>query len=346
MDRPESQVEGKSREGGQEMKGKQIICLMLALLSAAVSCQRRDFAERITDVNLVLKVNTQIANAGDVPLPETMRVDLYDIETGKLKYTDYVGPTGGYIHPSAGKYDLVVYNIGTESTQIRNENLFTEIEAFTSEVSSYLKGQLSKFLASVARSKQQSSTSKAPEEERVVYEPDHLFVGHALGVDIPVRYEGDEDIDVTVEIDVHSVVETWNVRVTNVEGLEWVRDVVAVISGQVESHFIGTDEKSGRSVSIFFEKEVDEANHAIVGKFNTFGKHPDETGILSFDINVTDTGGEEQHFHFDVDSQFMDNPDREIVIDEPITIEEPKTTGGGFVPTVDEWENVHTDINL
>ncbi len=327
------------------MKIRTIWILALIVLIAG-ACQRRDFAERITDVNLVLKVNTQIANAGEVPMPETMRVDLYDAETGKLKYTDYVGPTGGYIHPNPGLYDLVVYNIGTESTQIRNENLFTEIEAFTSEVSSYLKGQLAKFLASVARSKNQSSASKAPEMEKVVYEPDHLFVGHALGVDIPVRYEGDEDIDVTVEIDVHSVVETWTVRVTDIVGLQWVRDAVAVISGQVGSYYVGTDEKSGSSVSIFFEKEVDEENNALVGKFNTFGKHPHETGILSLDINVTDTAGEEQHFHFDVDSQFMDNPDREIVVDEPITVEEPKTTGGGFVPTVDDWENVHTDINL
>lgn len=326
------------------MKGRKVIWIMLLL--AAVSCQRREFAERITDVNLLLNVNTNVVNAGEVPLPETMRVDLYDPETGRLKYTDYVGPTGGYIHPNAGLYDLVVYSIGTESTQIRNENLFTEIEAFTSEVSSYLKGQLSKFLASVARSRQQNSASKAPEEEKVVYEPDHLFVGHALGVDIPVRYEGDTDTDVTVEIDVHSVVETWNVRVTNIEGLQWVRDVVAVMSGQVGSYYIGTDEKSGSSVSIFFEKEIDEENQSLVGRFNTFGKHPDETGILSFDINVTDTGGEEQHFHFDVDSQFMDNPDREIVVDDPITVEEPKTAGGGFVPTVDDWENVHTDINL
>lgn len=327
------------------MKIRTIWTLALIVLIVG-ACQRRDFAERITDANLVLKVNTQIANAGEVPLPEIMRVDLYDPETGKLKYTDYVGPTGGYIHPNAGLYDLVVYSIGTESTQIRNEDLFTEIEAFTSEVSSYLKGQLAKFLANVARSKHQSSASKAPEMEKIVYEPDHIFVGHALGVDIPVRYEGDRDLNVVIEVDVHSVVETWNVRVTNIEGLEWARDVVAIISGQVESHFIGTDEKSGSSVSIFFEEEVDEENQALVGKFNTFGKHPHEIGILSLDINVTDTAGEEQHFHFDVDSQFMDNPDREIVVDEPITVEEPKTTGGGFVPTVDDWENVHTDINL
>ena len=326
------------------MRIRTIWTLALVVLIAG-ACQRRDFAERITDVNLILKVNTNIANAGDVPLPETMRVDLYDIETGKLQYTDYVGSTGGYIHPNPGLYDLVVYNIGTESTQIRNENLFTEVEAFTSEVSSYLKGQLARFLASVARSRQESA-SKAPEEEKVVYEPDHIFVGHALGVDIPVRYEGDEDIDVTVEIDVHSVVETWKVSVVNVVGLEWVRDVVAVISGQAESHYIGLGENSERSVSIFFEKEVDAENNALVGSFNTFGKHPGETGILSFDINVTDTGGEEQHFHFDVDSQFMDNPDREIVVDEPITIEEPKVSGGGFVPTVDDWQDVHTDINL
>ena len=327
------------------MKIRTIWTLALIVLIAG-ACQRRDFAERITDVNLVLKVNTQIANAGEVPMPETMRVDLYDAETGKLKYTDYVGPTGGYIHPNAGLYDLVVYSIGTESTQIRNEDDFNQIEAFTSNVSAFLKGQLAKFLASVAKSKAERTQTKAPVEEAVVYEPDHLFVGMAHGINIPIRYEGEDDLELVIEVDAHTVVETWRVSVTNIIGLEHVRDVVALMSGQAESHFIGKEEKSDKSVSVFFEMYKDMENNALVGRFNTFGKHPSEISFLDFDINVTDTGGEEHHFHFDVDSQFMDNPDNHIKVEEQIEVEKPKPGGGGFDPSVEDWENVITDIIL
>ena len=328
------------------MKGKIMMILLLAATLIAGSCQRRDFAERTTGVNLILKINTQIVNHNEHTLPETMRVDLYNMKTGKIAYTDYVGPTGGYIHPVPGDYDLVLYNIGTESTQVRNEYDFNQIEAFTSEVSAFLKGQLAQFLASVAKSKAERAQTKAPVEETIVYEPDHLFVGMAHGVNIPVRYEGEEDLEVVIEVDAHTVVETWKVSVPNVIGLEYVRDVVALMSGQVESHFIGKEEKSGKSVSVFFEMYKDMENNALVGRFNTFGKHPSEISFLDFDINVTDTGGEEHHFHFDVDSQFMDNPDNHIQVEEQIEVEEPKTGGGGFDPSVEDWEDVRTDINL
>lgn len=327
------------------MKGRTVIVMLAAVVMSALSCQRRDFAEKVTEVNLSLNVKTHVANAGEVPAPETMRVDLYDVKTGKLKYTDYIEAEGGYIHPAPGTYDMVVYNIGTEAVQIRNESDINEIEAYTSEVSAYLKGQLAQFFADIAKIKESQERSKSPADEKVIYEPDHIFVGRADDVEIPVIYEGEER-EVVIEVDAHPEVETWKVTVANVKGLEYVQNVVAVISGQAESHFIGRGEDSGESVSIYFEKRKDMENKVLTGTFNTFGKHPTEKGILSLDINVTDTGGSDHHFHFDVDSQFQDNPDSHIVIDDPIEIEEPKVAGGGFAPSVDDWEDINTDIDL
>ena len=333
------------------MRGRTFIMMLAAVVMSSLSCQRRDFAEKVTEVNLVLNVKTHVDNAGEVPVPETMRVDLYDIQTGKLIYTDYVGAEGGYIHPAPGTYDMIIYNIGTEAVQIRNESDINEIEAYTSEVSAYLKGQLAKFFANIAKIKEERQAresqqrSKSPADEKVIYEPDHLFVGRADAVVIPVIYEGEER-EVLIEIDAHPEVETWKVTVSNVKGLEYVQNVVAVMSGQAESHFIGRGEDSGESVSVYFEKKKDMENKVLTGTFNTFGKHPTEKGILSLDINVTDTGGNDHHFHFDVDSQFQDNPDNHIVIDDPIEIEEPKAAGGGFAPSVDDWEDVTTDIEL
>lgn len=327
------------------MKGRTVIVMLAVVVMSALSCQRRDFAEKVTEVNLSLNIKTHVANAGEVPAPETMRVDLYDVKTGKLKYTDYIEAEGGYIHPAPGTYDMVVYNIGTEAVQIRNESDINEIEAYTSEVSAFLKGQLAQFFADIAKIKESQERSKSPADEKVIYEPDHLFVGRADEVEIPVIYEGEER-EVVIEVDAHPEVETWKVTVANVKGLEYVQNVVAVISGQAESHFIGRGEDSGESVSVYFEKKKDMENKVLTGTFNTFGKHPTEKGILSLDINVTDTGGSDHHFHFDVDSQFQDNPDSHIVIDDPIEIEEPKVAGGGFAPSVDDWEDVNTDIDL
>lgn len=329
------------------MKRMMLISLRLLLvILCAVACQRRPFVEHTTGVNLILKVNTQVVNAGDVPMPETMRVDLFDPETGAVRYTDYISSTGGYIYPAPGEYDMLLYNIGTESTLIRNEHSYDEVEAYTNDVSSFIKGQLAKFLASRAKARAERGKTKADEEERIVNEPDHLFVASGHRVDIPAFVEEEEVREITIEVDAHSVVETWKVKVVSVIGLQWVQSAVAIMSGQVESTFIGKDEDSDRIVSIYFEMDKNEEDGTIEGTFNTFGKHPEELSELSFDVNITDTGGDEHHFHFDVTEDFFDNPDNTIIIDEQIEIEEPKTGGGGFDPSVEDWEDVKTDIIL
>lgn len=323
-----------------------IAVLLILSVLCAMGCQRRPFVEHTTGVNLILKVNTEIVNAGDVPLPETMRVDLFDPQTGKVRYTDYVSATGGYIYPAPGEYDMIVYNIGTESTIIRNENSYGEVEAYTNDVSAFIKGQIAQFLASRAEAKAERGKTKADEVERIVNQPDHLFVATGHRVHIPALLEDEEEREVTIEVDAHTVVETWKVQVTNVIGLQWVRSAVAIMSGQVESTFLGSGEDSDKAVSIYFEMEKNEEKGLIEGAFHTFGKHPGELSELSFDVSITDTGGDEHHFHFDVTEDFFDNPDNIIVIDEEIEIEEPKVSGGGFDPSVEDWEDVKTDIIL
>ena len=217
-------------------------------------------------------------------------------------------------------------------------------------MSAYLKSQLAQFLAKRAQAKMEREKervkSPSESEERIVYQPDHLFVGRAVNVNIPVIYEGDKDRKIVVKVDASSVVETWKVTISNIKGIEWVTSAVAIMSGQVESSFIGKDEDSEYVVSIYFEKMIDRENNMLVGYFNTFGKHPDELSLLSLDINVVDTSGEEHHFHFDVTSDFFDNPENHIKVDNPIEIEEPKVEGGGFVPEVEDWESVNKDIIL
>ena len=326
------------------MRTRMTAALVLTMAMLAASCQRRPFAEHTTEVNLVLNVKTDIVINDEVPMPETMRIGLYETDGGSVQYTDYISSTGGLIHPKPGTYDLVVYNIGTESTQIRNEKIHDDIEAFTSEVSSFLKSQLGKFLEK--RAQAQAKAEPEAKEEKIVYEPDHLFVGHLRQTEIPALLEDGEDIEIHLNVDAHSVVETWNVDIPNVDGVEYVQKAVAIISGQAGSHFIGREEDSSESVSIYFEMSVDKETGVLFGKFNTFGKHPEAQSVLSLDINLTDTGGKEHHYHFDVDSDFMDNPALEIVVEDEVKVEQPTGGGGGFVPTVNDWDEVRTEINI
>lgn len=327
------------------------------LILAGASCQRRPFSDNTTAVNIKLKVKTDVTHSRAASDVETMRIDLFDPETGATVYTDYISPEGGYIYPVPGDYDLLVYNIGTESTIVRNEQNRNTVEAYTNEVSAYIKAQMEAFLAQRAEARRQMAAEKAETKngttkdpviegtEKIVNEPDHLYVGHMPSLTIPAFDLGEERV-ISLEVEASSVVETWKITVSPVEGLQWVSSITALITGQTESHFVGLDRKSDGVATIYFEMGGDKENKAITGYFNTFGKNPDYSSFLSLDLNIVDNAGEEHHYHFDLTDQFFDNDEYHLIVENPIVIEEPKVEGGGFVPSVGEWEDVTTDIEL
>ena len=346
---------------------RRLVCIFMTVLAVLLcgSCQRRPFAESRSKVSVVLDVNTTIINHVQSELPGNMRVDLYDPETAELVYTDYISPEGGYIHPAPGIYDMIVYSIGSESTLIHNEHNYNEIEAYTNEVSAFIKSQLAQFLAKRAKAAKERAakeyaaalmsgdpmTKEPPvySEEPVVNQPDHMFVGWYHNLEVPVVYEDDPIREIYVEVEAHTIVETWMVEVQTVEGSQWISSMVSLMSGQRGSVHIGPNIASEKVVSVFFEMAVEDredGGKCLKGKFNTFGKHPDYSSDLSFDLNVKDTGGGDQLFHFDVTDQFTDNEERYILIKEKVVVEEPKVQGGGFQPTVDDWDEVRTDIIL
>ena len=346
------------------------IVLALLLVILAGSCQRRPFATNRTKVALNLAINTQIINHVQAELPENMRVDLYDPHTGALMYTDYIGPTGGYIHPVAGTYDMIVYSIGTESTIVHNEHNFDEIEAYTNEVSAFIKGEMAQFLAKRAMAARERVAkkyamllqskdvetkdveTKEPSpyvDELVVNQPDHMFVGWYLNLEIPVMYT-DEDIqEIYVEVDAHTIVETWQVEIRNIDGAQWIGSTISLMSGQKGSVHIGPNVHSEKVVSVMFDMKVEDSQNGgkcLKGKLNTFGIHPGNIAGSYLDLNVRDKAGQDHVFHYDVTDQFANNKDRYILIEETIRIEEPKVQGGGFQPEVDDWDEIHTDIIL
>ena len=83
--------------------------------------------------------------------------------------------------------------------------------------------------------------------------------------------------------------------------------------------------------------------------FNTFGKLPGEENKIFLDITVTDSGGGQYRYIYDVTEQFDDpeNTDHKLVVDGGgVDIPESSQGGGGFSPSVDEWEREDIDVPL
>jgi hypothetical protein len=260
-----------------------------------------------------------------------MRCIFYDSHTGAFVTQTFLPATGGQVSlVPAREYDVLVYNFDTESTWLEGENWFQNIYASTS------------LIPDSFRTKLRSRATKT-DEEQIVYDPDHLFVGRLNDVFIPSR-----SVDapaVVLDIKCESIVESWILEVKTVTGVKNIGSMAAVITGLSGSNKIAYDERSTEFVSVFFDNQVIDENGVLTARFNTFGWTPGilEKQVLS--LVFTDTAGKGIVYNIDVSDQFPDNEEQIIRIDMEIDIQEPMTSGdGGFAPIVDKWDEINTDI--
>lgn len=313
------------------MKAVRILILLWGAL-AVFSCQRRPLTVADNNVMVRIEIDRDIVNYELKEDPEMMRVMFFEHGTGRFAVQAFLPPEGGYVSVVPGRrYDLLVYNFDTRSTVVRDEYAFDEIAATTNEVPESVKSAL-------------RSRGSKYEDERIVFEPDHLFAGCLSDVYIPVR--GVDSDPVVLQVRVKTIVQTWKLYLDKVQGVEWISGISGVISGLSGGNWLATGEQSSDLVSVFFDTFRLQEDGKLDGAFNTFGYNPGSNQVLS--LVIIDVSGRGHEFNIDISRQFVDNETQtihivtdEIVIEEP---EDPGTGGGGLQPDVDEWENIENDI--
>ena len=305
--------------------------LAAIMLMASASCQRRPLTTADYMVILNIEIEKEIVNYEVQKDPSLMRCIFYDSESGAFVTQAFLPPTGGQVSliPSR-EYDVLVYNFDTESTWLEDENWFHKIYASTS------------LIPDSFRTKLRSRATKG-EEEDIVYDPDHLFVGRLYDVFIPAR-----SVDappVVLDVRCETVVESWILEAKTITGKENIGTVAAVITGLAESNRIGPNEWSEEFVSVYFDNQVIDDNGLLTARFNTFGWNKDITEPQILSLVFTDIAGKGHVYNIDVSNQFPGNKEQIIRIETEIDIPEPMTSGdGGFVPKVEDWGEINTDI--
>ena len=315
---------------------RRVLIYVILLVGILSSCERRILLEADYTVNLNISINKDITNYVVEKDPSIMRCVFYDSETGGFVTQAFLPPTGGQVSlVPARTYDVLVYNFDTESTWLKEENWFHKIYASTSLIPDSYKTKL--------RSR---STDSKVDEENIVYDPDHLFVGRLNDVFIPARSV--EATAVDININAESVVESWVIDITTITGTENVGSVVGVVTGLVEHNKIGLNERSNEFVSVYFDTPVLGDDGRLTARFNTFGYNQDSSEPQILTLVFTDIAGNDHHFDFDISDQFKNNEHQVISIGtDEVDIPKPMTSGsGGFVPKVDEWESVDTEIRI
>lgn len=308
-----------------------ILALMLITLTAG-SCRRRPLVEIDNNVLLNITIGTDIVNYEVQTPPEMMRAIFFDSKTGDFVSHSFLPHHGGYVHLMPGReYDILVYNFDTEATIIDGDYNLNYILAYTNLVPDNIKSRL-------------KGRAGKGDDEMIVYEPDHLFVGKLEDVYIPMRGYGMP----AFEIDIHAetIVQTWIVEIDKVRGAEYVGAVSSVISGLADHNLIGRGEQSYDEATVFFEAASLTKDGHFYAKFNTFGRNALAGRKQVLSLVLTDTGGKSFSFNMDISEKFNDNPLQYILIKtDDIVIEKPEQTGGGgLAPSVDEWGEINTEI--
>lgn len=343
------------------MKRLMYILAVLCLLLAA--CERRPL-EDISNTHYVkVYVDENLKNVTEgfyndsyarpsYKAPAVMRVALYDPHTGRVAAERYLRHTGvdekgrwydGYIIAEPGDYRLLVYNFDTEATIISAPGHYMEAKAYTNEIASHLRSRI---------------PSRADSDEKIVYEPDHLFTARYEGVHVP--YVDYVDTLKTSEGEPYfrgeSIVQSYYLQL-KVKGMQYVSSAMALLTGMSGYKWLHNglmDETA--PVTVYFDmSRTDEAaqdeDGAVVAytTFNTFGKIPGISSDLSVTFDFLTVYGTSVSRTIDISLKFGESDAVEhqwLLLDETIEIPEPPDGGGGggFSPDIGEWGDENSDI--
>lgn len=308
------------------------ICIALLCISAS-GCQRRPLTTADYTVIVNIEIDKEIVNYEVTKDPSLMRCVFYDSNSGAFVTQAFLPPTGGQVSLiPAREYDVLVYNFDTESTWLEDENWFHKIFASTSVIPDSFKTKL-------------RSRSSYTDDEKIVYDPDHLFVGRLNDVFIPARSV--EAPAVVLDITCQTIVESWLVELKTVTGVKNIGYMAGVVTSLSESNKIGNDVRSDEFVSVYFDNQVIDQDGVLTAKFNTFGRHDGIKEPQTLSIVFTDVAGKGHVYNFDVSDQMVDNKEQIIRIETAIDIPEAIVSGsGGFVPSVDDWDDIKTEIEI
>ena len=339
------------------MKGriwKYSLWILPLLLSA---CQFRPLEEMEfqtdiqvdVDINAVLNVTCDIYNEL-IPQPsiesEVFRVLFFDPKKDKLVgdsfiYDSFVDPvTGnkgvrGKVSIMPGDYRILIYTFGTESTLIENYDSWDKSLAYTSALSENELRSL--------------SLKSAEDDQPIHYQPDHLLVASNEHETIPY-HSGVYTISAAAK----SVVESYYLQV-KVKGLEYVSSAKAVLSSMAPSVKMSTRAPNYEPpVSLYIDllKSKDGEDDVVCNVFNTFGRIPGSENELKVTFDIKTVDGRNLTKEYEISDLFESDLCKKhhwLLIDDVIEVPAPPDTpggGGGFEPTVDDWEREEHEIEI
>lgn len=301
----------------------------------------------------------------DYMRPEILRIGLFDSASGELVSERYLRNQGddalghyfdGHIIINPGSYNLVAYNFGTETTIVEEQNNCFGMLATTNEIPYSLKSYLK------SRNKAESNAPNAVELIR--YDADPLFVAGARNLKVSVHQAVDTLRSSSGEpwVRAESLVKSYYLQI-GVIGAQYISSSSCLLTGMASStHTLDPDYESSPQTTLYFTmhqgvwpegyREGHQEFHCIYSTFGTFGHLPQANQNLQISLDFVTTYGTQIDTTFNISAEFLKEravkqqwilPDFEVIIPEPPSNPDG---GGGMLPSVEDWGEVHSDFEI
>lgn len=150
-------------------------------------------------------------------------------------------------------------------------------------------------------------------------------------------------------------VEVFTFEVRGISGAQYITATRGAVGGMWGSYFLSTGVPGMASSTVLFDAKKDAANEKITGSFHTFrGTRMTQTNKFTIEILYPSKSGGIVYGSWDVTQQVREAlhadgiPD--IIIENngtiPPIIPDDDDQGSGFLPDVEEWNNVYIPIRM
>jgi hypothetical protein len=250
---------------------------------------------------------------------------------------DFLPAEGGFVNVAAGVYDVIVYSLGTEATQVSGTEVRAGGYAFTDPT-----GIRVKLLS--AQAKEEDDDPIGTEEQPVIFEPDHLFVGKIAGARVSLHPDDAEPEVLVTELS--RISESWILEIEDIVGAAHIQKAEVYVTGQAAGRFLWDGRTTNHPCALGIETEIDIQRGRLFSVFNTFGKYPQPDCDVMVYVLVTTNSNAHCLYVYDVTDQWL-NPDNSahlIRIRDRMEIPGDDYHGNDFNPVVTDWDDVEIPV--
>ncbi len=267
--------------------------------------------------------------------PSSMSVYLFHEYGDRPARFEFTDPEGGRIRLDMGKYDAVFVNSDTRNIRIDNHTDFDSFYITTKDGTT--PGNLARYGINISN----APKAKDTDEERLAEIPETVWATSL------------EDIEITennqkVILYPKKVTSTYHIEIRNPQNLKYINAVSGTLSSMSEGRSGKGGLLSENRVTIPFEGLIDRESNLITGELASFGHCPSATNTHHLVIYTVLADESWWYYTYDVTEQIHNSPDPYniyIVLDD-LPIPKPVVNGGGFKPTVGEWNSIDIEIQM